>query len=86
LDEIGVELTKADSARFLSDTHDDMLIFGQIQRLQGLEYAILIHGIDLQGHAPYCMPFATSHFARFDRGVRDMEVTDCSVAFFVAHF
>jgi hypothetical protein len=35
----------------LSDTQDDTLILGQIQRLQGLEYAILIHGIGFDGHA-----------------------------------
>ena len=50
MDEIGIGLAKAGAVGLLSDTHDDTLILGQIQRLQGLEYAILIHGIDFDGH------------------------------------
>ena len=57
---IGVELVKASAVRLLSDTHDDTLILGQIQRLQGLEHAILIHGIDFDGHTPIvCRPEAS---------------------------
>jgi hypothetical protein len=44
-------LAKAGAVCLLSDTQDDTLILGQIQRLQGLEYAILIHGIGFDGHA-----------------------------------
>ena len=52
LDEIVVELAEAGAVRLLSDSHDDALILGQIQRLQGLKHAILIHGIDFDLHTP----------------------------------
>lgn len=63
LDEIDVELAKAGAVCLLSDTHDDTLILGQIQRLQGLEYAILIHGINFDGHTPIvCLSKAATSF------------------------
>jgi hypothetical protein len=71
LDEIRVKLAKAHADIVLSDSHDDTLVLRQIQRLQGLEYAILVHGINLHGHTPYCMPFAGSRSARFIAGLQD---------------
>jgi len=67
LDEIDVELAKAGAVCLLTDTHDDTLILGQIQRLQWPEYAILIHGIDLDGHTP---------FVRFSKAVHVCDGTD----------
>jgi hypothetical protein len=49
-DEIGVELAKAGAVCLLSDTHNHTFVLGQIQRLQGLEHALLINGIDFDGH------------------------------------
>ena len=48
--------------RDLRDAHNHVFMFCQIQWLQGLEHAILVHGFDLHGHAPlYASSGAAGH-------------------------
>jgi hypothetical protein len=41
----------------LSDSHDDALVLRQIQRLQGPEYPILVHGINFAWACPLLYAF-----------------------------